>query len=290
MFALVRQAASDVLSPPFRGVLFKSLGLTILALVAAWFGLEWLIDTFVTLERGWLDNLVQVISGAGAAGRRGVSWWFRSRRWSPASFWTTLPRWWKPRTIPDEPTGRPLPMLMALKEAVGFTLVVIVVNLGALMLLLVPGINAIIFLIANGYLLGREYFELAALRFRPKAEVKALRRAHGGKVFSGRAGDRRVGGDPHRQPVDAAVCHGADGASAQEPVTQRRFGAFLTPTGSPNGSDGSMEEKKNAEIFQCDGGRSFVCRLGVCPFHQGGNRTGRRGDARRSTDGNLDPL
>ncbi|MFN3227923.1 MAG: sulfate transporter family protein [Hyphomicrobiales bacterium] len=84
---------------------------------------------------------------------------------------------------PGGPTGRPLPTLMALKEAVGFTLVVIVVNLGALMLLLVPGINAIIFLLANGYLLGREYFELAALRFRPKAEVKALRRAHGGKVF-----------------------------------------------------------------------------------------------------------
>jgi CysZ protein len=47
----------------------------------------------------------------------------------------------------------------------------------------VPGINAIIFLIANGYLLGREYFELAALRFRPKSEVKALRRRHGGRVF-----------------------------------------------------------------------------------------------------------
>ena len=49
-------AFADVLSAPFRGVLLKSLGITLLALIAAWFGLEWLIDHLVTLERGWLDT------------------------------------------------------------------------------------------------------------------------------------------------------------------------------------------------------------------------------------------
>ena len=34
----------------------------------------------------------------------------------------------------------------------------------ALVLLLVPGINVVAFLFANGYLLGREYFELVAFR------------------------------------------------------------------------------------------------------------------------------
>lgn len=182
MFALVRQAARDVLSPPFRGVLFKSLGLTILALMAAWFGLGWLIDTFVTLERGWLDNLVQVISGL-ALLVGAVFLVVPVTALVASLFLDDIAEVVEATHYPGGPTGRPLPTLMALKEAVGFTLVVIVVNLGALMLLLVPGINAIIFLLANGYLLGREYFELAALRFRPKAEVKALRRAHGGKVF-----------------------------------------------------------------------------------------------------------
>jgi CysZ protein len=164
------------------GVLFKSLGLTILALIAAWFGLGWLIDTFVTLERGWLDNLVQVISGL-ALLVGAVFLVVPVTALVASLFLDDIAEVVEATHYPGEPTGRPLPTLMALKEAVGFTLVVIVVNLGALMLLLVPGINAIIFLLANGYLLGREYFELAALRFRPKAEVKALRRAHGGKVF-----------------------------------------------------------------------------------------------------------
>ena len=43
--------------------LAKSLGITILALVAAWFGLEMLIDHLVQVERGWLDGLVQIVSG-----------------------------------------------------------------------------------------------------------------------------------------------------------------------------------------------------------------------------------
>ena len=56
-------------------------------------------------------------------------------------------------------------------------------NLGALMLLLVPGVNAIAFIAANAYLMGREFFELAAMRYRPMPEVQALRRAHAPYLF-----------------------------------------------------------------------------------------------------------
>ena len=37
--------------------------------------------------------------------------------------------------------------------------------------------------LANSYLLGRMYFELAAMRFRPPFEAKAMRRANGAYVF-----------------------------------------------------------------------------------------------------------
>ena len=40
-----------------------------------------------------------------------------------------------------------------------------------------------LFFLATAYLLGREYFELAAMRFHPVDEAKALRRANGGTVF-----------------------------------------------------------------------------------------------------------
>lgn len=182
MFAIARQALGDVLSPPFRGVLFKSLGLTVLALVAAWFGLAWIIDNLVTLERGWLDDLVQIISGLALV--VGALFLVVPVTALVASlFLDDIAQVVETTHYAGEPAGQPLPTVQALREAVGFTAVVIVVNLAALLLLLVPGVNAIIFLVANGYLLGREYFELAALRFRPKAEVKALRSKHGGRVF-----------------------------------------------------------------------------------------------------------
>lgn len=182
MLSIIAQAARDVLSPPFRVVLFKSLGLTILTLVVAWFGLEWLIDHLVTLERSWLDSLIQIASGlilvVGA-----VFLVVPVTALVASLFLDDIAQVVERTHYSDDPTGQPLPAFEAVKSAIGFTLVVIGVNLVALMLLLVPGVNAIIFLVANGYLLGREYFELAAMRFRPKEEVKALRQANGGRVF-----------------------------------------------------------------------------------------------------------
>ena len=42
-------------------------------------------------------------------------------------------------------------------------------------LMLFAGIGIVILFLANAYLLGREYFELAAMRFRPKAEPSVAR-------------------------------------------------------------------------------------------------------------------
>ena len=40
-------------------------------------------------------------------------------------------------------------------------------------------------LLVNGWLLGREYFEMAALRHLPLARVDALRQEHGGQILVG---------------------------------------------------------------------------------------------------------
>ena len=66
-----------------------------------------------------------------------------------------------------------------------FTVVVLAVNLLGLVLLFVPGVNVVVWWLVNGYLLGRLYFELAALRFHPYAEVTALRRLFAGRIFLG---------------------------------------------------------------------------------------------------------
>ncbi|MCP6769345.1 EI24 domain-containing protein, partial [Klebsiella pneumoniae] len=69
-------------------------------------------------------------------------------------------------------------------EGIKIALLSLVVYLFALPFLLFGGFGALIFFFATAYLLGREYFELAAMRFHPVAEAKALRRRNRGTVFA----------------------------------------------------------------------------------------------------------
>jgi CysZ protein len=76
-----------------------------------------------------------------------------------------------------------LPFLRALLEGLKFASLALVVYLCALPFVLFAGLGVIILFLANSYLLGREYFELAAMRFRPPAEAKAMRKINRAYVF-----------------------------------------------------------------------------------------------------------
>jgi CysZ protein len=184
-------ALSRLFSPAYRSVLFKSLGLTLLVLLAAWFGLQWLFDAFALpwIERptlpdwaGWLGWATAILWGIGAALALALLV-------APAAalvagfFLDDIAALVERDDYPDDPPGRALPVLTAFTLSLKFLGVVVAGNLFALLLLLVPGVNAAAFLVVNGYLLGREYFEFAAMRFRSEAEAKALRRRHAGAVF-----------------------------------------------------------------------------------------------------------
>ena len=91
----------------------------------------------------------------------------------------------KKGTIRGDRPGNALPFAQSIGQTIKFTGVVILGNLFALLLLLVPGVNLIAFFVVNGYLLGREFFEFAAMRFLSPADAKAFRKARGGTVFLG---------------------------------------------------------------------------------------------------------
>jgi CysZ protein len=75
------------------------------------------------------------------------------------------------------PPPTPLTLAESLRQSVNFLGLVIAVNLGALFVypFVGPAIPAV-FWAVNGFLLGREYFTLVALRRLPPSEVKAMRR------------------------------------------------------------------------------------------------------------------
>ena len=63
-------------------------------------------------------------------------------------------------------------------------LLTVLVYLIALPFVFVAGAGFIAFFIATAWLLGREYFELAAMRFRSPAEAKAMRKQNAAAVFT----------------------------------------------------------------------------------------------------------
>jgi CysZ protein len=84
---------------------------------------------------------------------------------------------------PAEPPGHALPLLRALIEGIKIALLALAVYVCALPFLFFAGLGVVILFLANAYLLSREYFELAAMRFRPPYEAKAMRKANSVYVF-----------------------------------------------------------------------------------------------------------
>jgi len=70
-----------------------------------------------------------------------------------------------------------------LVEGLKFATLALLVYLCALPFVLFAGLGVIILYLANSYLLGREYFELAAMRFRPPHKAKVMRKANSVYLF-----------------------------------------------------------------------------------------------------------
>ncbi len=183
MIADALAAALEIFTPPFRAALVRILALTLVLLAVGIGALHRALVGLVALPYPWLGALVSVLAGLGLV--VGSVFLVAPVSTLVAGFFVddlaaTVERAIDPGAAP----GRPLPFAGALALAIRFTLLSLAVLLLALALLLVPGVNAVAFVGANAYLLGRQYFEFVALRHLSGAEAQALRRQHGPRIFA----------------------------------------------------------------------------------------------------------
>ena len=87
------------------------------------------------------------------------------------------------RHFPELGPAKNLPLSKAVLVTLGYLGVLILLNLFLLVFLLIPPLFPFVFYTVNGYLLGREYFELVALRRISPEQTRRLRAAHRGKLF-----------------------------------------------------------------------------------------------------------
>ena len=176
-------ALSDILSPPFRGVLRKSLALTIVLLVALWLALQWLLTSWVATSWPWLDTAFDILAGMGLL--VGLGFLVAPVAALFAGFFADdIAEAVEHMHYPSDTPGRPLPIGRSLSTSLKFLGIVLAVNAFALPLVLFLGFGVLVFLLANAYLLGREYFELVALRHYDEATVRRVRTRHSGEIFA----------------------------------------------------------------------------------------------------------
>jgi CysZ protein len=178
-------------------VLVKSIGLALLLIVIIGIGLRHLLDWLAGAGEGLAENalgpnahaplavLAFILSIAASLGIVvGSVFLMPAVTALVASFFVDdIALEVEHSRYPGEPEGKPLPLLRAAIEGGKTALMAVAVYLVALPFLLFAGFGAVIFFFCTAYILGSEYFELAALRYRPVAEARALRKRHQGTVF-----------------------------------------------------------------------------------------------------------
>jgi CysZ protein len=173
-------ALSQIFTPPFRRVLAKILALTLAVLALVWVALDRVIIGSIAVPYPWLATMLSLLTGLGLF--VGLAFLVAPISSLVAGFFLDE----LADRVEAETTGvqgRALPPGQAVWLAAKFAGVSVLVNLVALMVFLLPGVNIAVFFIANGYLLGREYFELAALRFHSLHEAHEMRRRHRFYIF-----------------------------------------------------------------------------------------------------------
>lgn len=190
-----RLAASNLFVPETRSAFWKVLGLTLLVLVALWFAIRetfiayavpWITGFFPEMPEwaGWLAFVFGILASLGLA--LALALLLSSVTAIIAGlFLDDVAEVIEKRDYPDDPPGKAMPLLDAIVSSLKFFGVVVLGNIVALFLLFIPGVNIVAFFLVNGYLLGREFFEFAAMRFRSPAEARLFRAKHSGTVFMG---------------------------------------------------------------------------------------------------------
>lgn len=198
MLDAVTKALSQILSPPMRSILWKSVGLALVLIVVVAISLQRLLSWLAGAGALWTEGMVGsdyhtfinalswfVSIAAGLGVIAGAIFLMPAITSLVASvFVDDVADIVEREHYPAERPGVALPIERAIIEGSKTALLTVLVYLIALPFVFVAGAGFIVFFIATAWLLGREYFELAAMRFRTPEEAKALRKQNSATVFT----------------------------------------------------------------------------------------------------------
>ena len=192
------KALSQILSPPMRSILWRSIGLALVLVTVLAIGLQRLLSWFASHGEGWaeamlgptfhtpLNLLAWVVSiAAGLGVVLGGIFLMPAITSLVASFFVDeVADHVEREHYPTERPGVALPLGLAFSEGIRTSLLTILVYLIALPFVFIAGAGFLALFIATAWLLGKQYFELAAMRFRSPADARLMRKENAAAIFT----------------------------------------------------------------------------------------------------------
>jgi len=191
------KSLAQILSPPMRSILWKAVGFALVLIVVVAVALQRVLSWFATWAQTSLDGMVDpflqtpihilawIVSFAAVVGIVLGSIFLMPAVTSliASVFVDDVAAEVEREHYPADAPGQALPVINSTLQGIKTALLAILVYLLALPFFLFAGIGLVVFFLATAWLLSREYFELAAMRFRSPAEAKAMRKRHAPMVF-----------------------------------------------------------------------------------------------------------
>ena len=185
MIPAFARALAQLGDPAFRRPIALSLTLAALVFAALWLTMWFVLTRTALSELGWIETTLDVLGGLAAIALTFVLF--------PgvvaailALFAERIIAAVEQKHYPSLPPPRSVPAVEQVALALRFLAIVVALNLAALPLYFIPVLNALVFYGLNGYLLGREYYEMVAprrLASGPRRELWRRRRV--GFVLAG---------------------------------------------------------------------------------------------------------
>ena len=178
--------------PKFRRVLWRGMGLTIALLIAACllvnFGINQLLSSAWAAnmigDQSWLGALINV---GGVLFTIALSIWLMVPVTSAiiALFLDEVAQAVEARHYPHLPKQTATKLQDQILVGIRFLGILLLANVGALILsMILPLLAPFVFWATNGYLMGREYFQMAAMRRMPRAQAQELYQRHQGSIWT----------------------------------------------------------------------------------------------------------
>lgn len=191
VIAHIARAVSQLTDRRFLGVLLRALALTIAGLVAIFVAVMWglgaVLPDSVSLpwvgEVSFVDDVVS-LAALGTLLVASVFLMVPAAAAVVGLFLDDVVDAVEERHYPHLPPARASGIAEQVAQSLGFFALVVLADILAFALyLMLPPLAPFIFWAMNGFLLGREYFTLVAIRRLGQGEAKAMRRKHSARLW-----------------------------------------------------------------------------------------------------------